>query len=201
MRTTVIALLLLSLAVGASAGDRYPQGRWMVGGDTVHSIIDDDGRSDLAVEEEASGGAFQLGYMIQPRIQVRIYAAGAEHATSLEGIDLEYDGATIDIVYLFRPGTSFRPYLAGGAGGFGATSQQGPLKLESEGPGVALGAGCHLYVNRHLGFHAQARLESINWDTARTTLQKPGGGTTVDETPLDGSESVFRLSVGGTLWF
>ena len=209
MRRTVTTVLFLLIACSAAAGERFPQGRWSVGLDGISSHVGGNGAvnesmNDLRIDDRARGAALRVGYLLRPNLQLRIHSASAIHpADDAEptGLELRYDGATLDLVYLFRNGRPMRPYLAGGIGAYAARAEREHWLFESEGAAVAFGAGCHLRVNRHLGLHAQARVESINWQTNRTTEQLAGGGTSTVETPVADSGAMIKLGLGATVWF
>ena len=201
MKRLVILMLLLFAAASLQAGERFPNGRWSLGLDAAGGFIDGGDQADLAVEEQGSGPAVRVGFLLRPTLQIRLHSSSTEHATSLDDVMLSYDGATFDVVYLFRPGRPFRPYLSGGAGGYIVTSQQDALTFESEGFSAVFGAGFHFQLNRRLGLHAQGRLVTINWNMNRATLQMDGGGTTIIETPIKESGSMGMLSAGGTFHF
>ncbi len=202
MKRLVTILLLLLTAASSLAAERFPHGRWSVGLDAVGGIINGgDDRSDLNVDDHGSGAALRLGFLLGPTLQIMLHSTVTEHQTNLDDTALRYEGATFDIVYLFRPGHTFRPYLSGGGGGYMVTSQKDALTFESEGGAAVFGAGFHMNLNRHLGLHAQGRFVAINWNMNRATLQMDGGGTTVIETPIEKSGTMTTLSAGGTFRF
>lgn len=194
---SVAALLLGTVAV-ADDDDRYPHGRWAIGIDGLRSIIGDTEEDEFVlVDEEAPGAAFQVGYMVSPSLQLRLYTGAAAHPTAFDGLNVTYGSGTIDLVYLFRQGAGFRPYIAGGLGGFTLESQVGSFKFETEGGGAALGIGFHWHLNRRLALHGQVRSEAINWKLARATNE----AGEILETPVEWSGSAGKVALGLAVWF
>ncbi len=202
MRTALITTLLLLIALGATADDRYPHGRWTIGLDAMRSWIEENSDDDaVSVEEVADGGALQVGWMASPNIQLRLYSGAAEHSSADDERTFRYGAGTIDLVYLFRRGATFRPYLAGGLGGFHIESQTDAVRFESDGAGTAFGAGFHLHLNRRLALHGQLRLETVNWETNRAIAVMPDGSEVTVETPVEDSGASGKASIGGMFWF
>jgi hypothetical protein len=193
MKRSFPALLcvLLGLTGGAHAADR-----WSIGLDTVSSTIGstaDDGA--LTVDERAPGGGLQMGYAFDEAFLLRLYVAGADHATNDPDVDLRFAGGTLDLCYRFRPGQALRPYVFGGLGGYALESQQDALLYEVQGTGAAFGGGILYRLGRRISLHASARIEAVNWETVRAVYDGPGGSIEV-ETPIDDSGSAVKLTLG-----
>ena len=150
-------------------------GRWMLGLDLLtDSLGEDDDADALVIDSPAFGAALQLGYLFTPSLQLRLYAASANHETNAAGVDLRVGGGTFDLVYVFRPGATVRPFLTGGLGGFRAEIKDDGFAYSAEGPGMSFGAGMHVLLGRKFTFHTQARLEAINWDEAQADSDLAG---------------------------
>ncbi len=131
---------------------------------------------------------------------LRLYVAGAEHPTSVEGTDLLIAGGSFDLVAFLGGHPRFRPYLFGGLGGFEMESQQPNLTLSTEGVAVAFGAGCHYHLGGLVSLHGSARVEAINWNKSRATLYFPNGTNIVTETVVSESGTAAKLTLGVAFW-
>ena len=204
-RLTRRLLPAAALAVAVAAFPARPatawDGRWCVGLEALSSHVGESDEADaVTIDTDAGGGGLQVGYLVTPSFQVRLWAGAADHATSDPDVTIVFGGGTFDAVYLFRPGTTLRPYVFGGAGGYVAESQQDDLTYDISGPGIAFGGGAHLQLARHWTLHGSLRLESINWEKATVTYDGPGGETQI-ESPIDDSGWASRLSLGIAAWF
>jgi hypothetical protein len=205
IRTTRHLFVAIAVAAAVAAINARPaaawNGRWCVGLEALSSHV---GKSDEAdavtIETNAGGGGMQVGYLVSPSFMVRMWAGAADHETSDPDVTIRFGGGSFDAVYLFRPGTTFRPYVFGGVGGYMAESQQDDLTYDVSGPGIAFGGGAHLQLANHWTLHGSLRLESINWDTATVTYDGPDGDVQI-ESPIDDSGWASRVSVGIAAWF
>ncbi len=193
-----LAIALVLAAGGAAAQD----GRWMIGLDGLSSHIgDNDDEPAISVDEQAGGGALQVGYRFSPTFMLRLYGGGADHGTSDPDIDIRFMSSFLEGVFLFGESRPFRPYLFGGLGGFQLESQQGDLLFEANGAGISFGAGAHYLVGRSVSLHGSLRLEAVNWDKASVTYEAPDGSTLSVETPVDDSGFASKLTLGVAFWF
>ena len=194
-------LVLCACGTANGAPPDYPSGRWMLGVDGVADKLDENTDQDAVhLDEQTDGGAFQVGFLLSRSFQLRLYLSGAEHGTNADEAKVRLGGATLEAVYLFRPGASFRPYLFGGLGGFQAKTAKGPLSLKTEGGGMTFGAGAHWHLGRVVSLHFSGRVEAINWDSFSSTLVLPDGETVEVETPIDDSGVVGKFTLGLGFW-
>ena len=199
--TPAVTLLLLILGLVAAGPAAAWEGRWLVGFDFVASHIgDSDDADEIVLDNSAGGGGLHAGYLITPSFMLRLGGAVAEHNTNVADVTIRFGGGTLDAVYLFRPGTTFRPYIFGGVGGYQAESQVADLIFDVSGPGLAFGGGAHLQLGRHFTLHGSLRLESINWEEATVTYDRPGGLAQI-AAPIDESGWASKLALGVGAWF
>ncbi len=200
--TKCIVLCLLLPAVMPLADAAIAQdGRWMLGFDLLaDSVGGDDDPDALTITDPAFGAALQIGYLFTPSLQLRLYAASADHETSDADVDIRVGGGTFDLAYVFRPGAAVRPFLAGGLGGFRAEAQDDAFEYAAEGSAMSFSGGMHVLLGRKVTFHTQARLEVINWNEAQATLNLPDGSSQTFTAPIDDSGGAFKVSVGVCLW-
>ncbi len=198
---SALIVLLVALLPGAVALAGDVQNPWLIGIDIVGNGVNDGEDDDaLAIEENGNGGALQIGYQFTPSFALRLYASGATHKTDIADVDILFSGGTVEAMYLFRPGQSFRPYLFGGLGGYAAESQRDEFTYSTEGPGASFGGGLYHFFTPHVSLHASARLEFVNWDTAKVSLET-ATGTIEGEIPIDESGSAAKLTLGMGFWF
>jgi hypothetical protein len=192
---------LLGYADVLAGPPQYPHNRWMLGVDLVGNDLGEaDDLDNLYIDSHGTGGAFQAGFLLSPRFQLRLYTSGAEHQTSLQGAQLYATGASLEVAYLFRPFTSFRPYVNGGLGGFRLESRQTNLEYRTDGGGFIFGGGAHWYLGKVVAIHFSARLEAVNWDSQRASLILPSGESVVFEAPFDESGGMGKLTLGLSFW-
>lgn len=203
MRRLWIPLLLLTLAGAARAAEpASPSPRkWLVGLDARGQRLGDDDAAGVAgYDRDGSGGGFQVGRLLTPRLLLRLHVAGGEHPTPVPNTTVTYAGASLDLCYLFRADQALRPYLFGGLGGYALEAVDGDLRLDTAGPAMTFGGGALLRLSDRFGLHAQARLEAVNWRMTLATWERPDGGTTTTETWVEDSGVAGAASLGLVLW-
>ena len=162
LNRTLVILMLVAVSLPSAARERYPYGRLSFGFDSVRSFIGETQSEDvLQVDEEAVGVGINFGFMMKPNLQLRVYSAGADHPTNLEGTDLFVYGGIFELAYFIGYHPKFRPYVAGGLGGFRMESQHDNLTLESVGGALSFSVGCHYHLGRRVSLHASARGEGV----------------------------------------
>ena len=197
-----LALGSLIFCSGAWAeSPAYPDQRWMIGVDTIANTLGENNDQDnVHIDEEGTGGGFQVGYLLSPRFQLRLYTSAADHGTNFTETELRLTGGSLEVAYLFRTDTNFRPYLSGGVGGFKLESRQGDLSYEADGGGMSFGAGAHWHLGKVVAIHFSGRLEAINWDSQRAILELPSGDEITVEGPIDESGGVAKFTLGLAFW-
>lgn len=191
---------LLTTVPARAQGDTH---RWLLGVDLVAGTVaaneDADADQGPVIDEKAGGLGLQLGYLFSPSFMLRLAAVGADHETSDPDVTIRFGGGTLDAVFLFREGLSFRPYLFAGLGGYQAEAQQDDVTYEIRGPGVAFGAGMHLRLGTRATLHGALRVEAINWEKATALLDLPGGDIVV-EAPIDEDGWASKVMLGVGFW-
>jgi opacity protein-like surface antigen len=153
------------------------------------------------VDEGGVLAGLTFGYGITETLTLRLSASGARHETSNPEVDLELRGATVDVVYLFRPGSAFRPYVAGGLGGYTVESREDLLRFETEGPATAFGLGAFFFTGEHLAVELGLRGEWINWESTTTRLVLENGSALVVDQPIEDSGFAGKFLLAGACWF
>lgn len=198
-RLIVTAALLAAMGVGAAQA-QIPEHRWLLGLDAVASTVGaNEETEDIVIDQKAGGLGLQLGFLLKPSFMLRFYAAAADHETSDPGVTIRLGGGTLDAVFLFRDGKPFRPYLFAGLGGYRAESQQAALVYDIRGPGAAFGFGAHVRLGGRATLHGALRVESINWEKASVTWERPGGSIEV-EVPIDEDGWASKVMLGVGIW-
>ncbi len=160
-----------------------------------------DADESIFIGEGGPGGTLIFAYGFTPSFPVRLSISGAEHNTTDPDVDVGFSSVTAEGAYIFRAGTSVRPYVYGGFGAFALRSRKDEFDFEVTGPGVDVGVGLYSFLGDHFVFDAALRFDFVNWGTQTTSVDLGGGNTAIVETPVreDGAASKILLGVGW--WF
>lgn len=170
-----------------------------VGGAQDREIGDDS--NSIFVSENGPGGTLNLAYGFTPSFPLRLSFSGAEHNTNDPEVDVEVSSVTIEGGYIFRAGTSVRPYLYGGVGTYSLQSKQDDYDFETTGPGMDFGVGLYSFLGEHLVFDAALRFDFMNWEKQTATVELPNGNTAIVETPVSEEGSASKILLGAGWWF
>lgn len=155
----------------------------------------------VVVGENGPGGTLLLAYGFTPSFAGRLSISGAEHTTTDPDIDVQFSSVTIEGAYIFRAGTSVRPYLYGGVGAFSVASDQEAFDFETTGPGIDMGVGLYSFLGDHFVFDAALRFDFINWETQTATRRLENGDELIVETPVDEEGGAAKILLGVGWWF
>ncbi len=162
--------------------------------------IDDDANAVL-VGENGPGGTLTLAYGFTPSFPLRLTVSGAEHNTTDPDVDVQFSSVNVEGGYIFRAGTSVRPYLYGGVGAYSAASDQGGYDYETTGPGIDIGFGLYSFLGDHFVIDAALRFDFINWETQTETRRLENGDDVIVETPVDEEGAASKILLGAGWWF
>jgi hypothetical protein len=201
--TLVIAVTVLALATTSAHADT--DGFAFGVGLHTNSVGNDTDRTDappgsLFLNGTGAGAELWAGYGFTPSFSMRLFFAGAEHSTSDGDVKIEFGGATIEAMYLFRNPEVIRPYLVGGLGGYSVASRVNDYDYETTGPGLVLGTGLQCFFNDTVAIDVGLRGEFIHWEEASAT-RTTGGSNTQVRTPLDEEGGALKFVVGTSFWF
>jgi len=198
----MFATLALMASPGAAraAGDVPGAQRWLIGLDIAATTLSTNAQADgIIIDAKAAGPALQVGWLWKPCLMVRAAAGAADYGTNLPDVKIRVGGGTIDAVFLFREGRTFRPYLFAGVGGYEALSRRDNLAYAVSGTGLAFGTGAHLRLGRDVTLHGSVRVESVRWPETAVTLDGPDGPVPVAE-PIDRDGWGSRVMIGLGWW-
>ena len=152
------------------------------------------------VDEAAGGANLWVGYGFTPSFTLRLMAAAANHGTSDANVDIEWGGATVEAMYLFRNPSPWRPYVVGGVGGYSTRSRQDDLDFEVSGPGLLAGAGMLHSFNDTWALDLSLRAQFVNWKDASATFTFPDGTSSTVQTPIEDDGAALDLQLGLSWW-
>ena len=152
------------------------------------------------VDETAGGANLWAGYGFTPSFTMRLMAAAASHGTSDPDVDIDWGGATVEAMYLFRNPSAWRPYVVGGFGGYSTRSRQDNLDFEVSGPGLLAGAGVLHSFNDTWALDLSVRASFVNWKDTSATFTFPDGTTATVQTPIEDDGAALDLGLGLSWW-
>jgi len=190
MRKVFSILAATLLATTLAAAGRGERGDWEFGPYIGFAALDQYG--DIRPDDDLLLGG-RVGYFFAPAWSVeasyQVLSTSSNfplNGVSEPGIDL--DAIRLNVLYNFRPGMAFRPFVTLGAGleGFDADTLASQSQL-----GLNAGGGLRWFAGEHFAFRVDARV--INVD--------PGddAGVTGDVDPFENDER--QTNIEGTLGF
>jgi outer membrane protein OmpA-like peptidoglycan-associated protein len=190
------ALLLLLLTAPAAFGDGGQKGDWELGLFFGYGWPDDYVREGellpLHPEDDFLYGA-RLGYFLTPGWSLETSYQKFDTSTCFDGmdtdVDMDVDSVRLNLLYNFRPGATFRPFLTAGAG---MEASDVSSILNEDDFGYNVGGGLRWLLGDTFGFRLDARLVSVdvggtvndtqsNYEGSFGLLWAFGGGEPPDE--------------------
>jgi hypothetical protein len=160
-----------------------------------------DPEQSIFVGENGPGGTLIFAYGFTPSFPLRLAFSGAEHNTTDPDVDVGFSSVTIEGGYIFRAGTSVRPYVYGGAGVWALRSRFDEFDYETTGPGIDMGLGLYSFIGNHFVVDVALRFDFVNWENQTASVDLGVGNTAIVETPVREEGAASKILLGAGWWF